>query len=1219
MSFQIDSRIFEFQDQNTYKQLFIFLSLEFQSDGQQFSFKDEKQQEKFLKFKTAFDNLKEMFPNFKVKLKPKFQTNQQYQNKSQQKEQSEFALKNSSTQINSDQSLRNSKTEQSLQKSLGIQSFQGDNDSQKVQIQQKVSINNHEDNYTHQLNQQQQDLISIISEIDQSNFDSSFQFSLNSLILNSTLDSSIIEYDDKIKIKYHDKTFTIQLKNNFILQIIEQLYLEQWNLLIKQLNLIKQSMNSYKLQQNTDFYFLNQEIQTFIEKIQLIEIQFCYHSCYTMKQQQSKMNIFLQLHQIYIAQIGDNFYLVSKQQSQQFLQDILLQIYENYRGYILHYANAKPYSNYIENNPIMANSRYLYYKKYLATDVKQYSFHQYLNENFFFFEMNFAQIQENREIVEKQIKQYVGGFLKNLFLLQFSIKSTFELEQKFEKLFQNSIESLKLKILFYKNNDNLILFGINDDIRKLLSHLERQDFTIKFMKTLIELDKDNYLFKLKGTQQKIDLDSIIALLQKFGFQQDDPKKLAFSTVINTGLNYLHLIQILKILCDFREQNNNRLTLQTFHQKFRISIDQKDLKKDITFLSLINPNNIQQLSEQQQVMTLNVRSELQQFSISETISLNPKFLDEIIIDNLDQDFRNNLVLNNQKLQFQKISQGKYQLQCMNKEIVTQFQQYFNKFQTVILDLDQNSLTCFELSHFLKKELKKRFIYWKIIDQKKLYLITRHTEFLKYAQEFNQYKGKIIYMISLDSKYLNEKIEYYQLVLARTNYFKYKLCDFLKSLFQQIKEIEFREEQEISSFCIIHSNYINQEQYLIQCFQYIQKLIGSKIFIEIKTIPQVGQIFLEKINSIKDLYISQIQQYSDYYITILGNKQHFQQINQLIQKIYIPDEQATNLHVSFYIEQFIPYKNIVQKTQHREKFKVYLERQGFTLLDTNSKWKIEIKQKISKLTIFSYLAEYINQESTQMIKNYDLLNLESVQFSVIQQNSQLNLIQDIDQTLLEFLENENNQNNYYESNVLEKINQNDNFKNQILNNKQIITQSLQNMTDSQFQNEHSDQSLNQDLPILAEFQNSIQQIQFPQISKAIKIIIEQNFSNYNFLFFEPYVDQNYKNNFLKQEFQCTELYVVQKLKKVFYQGTFSKKIIFWTNPKTAIEKFIHQNHHQVKQIMQICISQRGQRKDLLNGRQLNIAISFYKRKMIQSLFNFIYFLIIIIKRLYYQFLI
>lgn len=35
-----------------------------------------------------------------------------------------------------------------------------------------------------------------------------------------------------------------------------------------------------------------------------------------------------------------------------------------------------------------------------------------------------------------------------------------------------------------------------------------------------------------------------------------------------------------------------------------------------------------------------------------------------------------------------------------------------------------------------------------------------------------------MLSLNATNYNEKIEYYQLVLARTNYFKYKIQDFLK---------------------------------------------------------------------------------------------------------------------------------------------------------------------------------------------------------------------------------------------------------------------------------------------------------------------------------------------------------------------------------------------------------------------------------------------------------
>ncbi|CAD8059483.1 unnamed protein product [Paramecium sonneborni] len=1151
MNFKLDSNIFENQDQSSLKQLISFLSLDIQFDGQQFQYKDDKQWAKFQQFRQSFNTLKEVFPNFKIKLKPKFQTIQQQKNQSQQ---SDKEFKNSSTQIQTDKSLPNSQTEKSNYKSFETPTDQGD--SQFVQIHQKVQQINDSQKFNEDiLTNSQYSNLQLRSEIDDLSLGSFHEFPQNSSILNQNLDSSIYGFDDKIQIKYQNEAFTIQLKDKNILYIIEQLFLEKWNLLIQQLNLNKQSMNCYKLQLNTDFFYINQEIQTFIESIILVEIQFCFYSCYTMKQQESKINQFLQSQQIHIAQVNDDFYLVSTQQSQSFLQDILSQIQENYRGYMLYFANIKPYSNYSDSNPILEKSRYLYYKKYLATEINQYGFNQYFNENFFFIEMNFSQIQENRELVEKYFKQYVGGFIKNLFLLKFSIQTTLESGQKLEKNFQSSIDSLKLKILFYKNNDDWILFGVNEDIMNLLSHLEKLQFTIKILQTQIEFDQHNYLFKFKGAQQKIDLNSVIKLLYEFGFQQVESKNLVFSSFKNKDLNFIYLIQILKFLCSIREQNNNKIALQTFHQKFITSIDNKDLKKEIACFSQINSGIIQQL--QQQVLTLNIRSDIQQFPISQTISLNPIFLDEIIVDNNYQDFFNNLVKTNQKIQFQKISQGNYQIQCMNKQVVTQFQQYFDQFYSERLDLDRTSLSCFELSHYLQKEMKKRSIFWKITEEKQLYLITRNTESLKYIQELKQYKGKIIYMLSLNCQNFNEKIEFHELVLARTNYFKYKLLDFLKQLFKQIKEIEFREEQEISSFCIIHSN---QVQYLDQCIEEIQKLIGSQIFLEIKTKPEFGKKFLEKIIVISDLYVSQIQQYSDYYIKILGNKNHFKQINQLIQNIQIQDEQFTNLNISFYIEQFLPYKNIIQKKQDRAKFKLYLESQGCILYDTNIKWKIEIRQQISKITIFSILAEWMNQEIIQTQKNQNLLNLVSREESLIQQNFSNIIFEDFEKTLFELIKNENNQINNDEIKIQDQVNLEDNFQKQGVNYKQQEVQFQQNFTDNQSQSETSYQDRQEiqpfDLQILAEFKKSAQQISLPINSKATQFLQDNNL-HHKLIFLEPHVDQNYKKNFFKQTCDYVELYVIQKQDKI-YEGTFSKRIIYWINAKKAIEKFIQSNH-------------------------------------------------------------
>ncbi|CAD8141760.1 unnamed protein product [Paramecium pentaurelia] len=1095
-----------------------------------------------------------------MKVKPKLSSNNQ--TASFNKEKDELLQKNSSTQMNSDLSITNPKVEQTLQKFYETPTNQGDDYSQEEQIQQKIQqqdlqvpqqeIDNH--------NQKQES--SIISELEGSQNHSTHDFLIESEKISQILDQSLNIFDDKIKLKYNDQNFIIQLKNNQILQIIEQIYLEKWNLLIKQLNLNKQSMNCYRLQQPTDYFYINQEIQNFIDSIQLVEVQFCFYSCYTMKEQQSMMNKFLQSHQIQVAQVGDDFYLVSRQQSLQFLEEIQSQIYQNYRGYMFNFTSAKPYSNTISNNPILEKSRYLFYKKYLTLDVQLYSFNQYFNENLFFIEMNFVNIKENRELVEKYIKDYVGDFIKNLFLLQFSIQTSQDILIKIQKTFENCMNQLQLKILFYKNNDDFILFGINEDIQKLLSLLQTQELKFPIKKFEVEFDKQNFLFKLKGAQQKIDFKSFLDLLKEFGLEQKENKKLRFSTQSNKNQNLITLVNSLKILnclCNIREQNNNRIALQILHKKFRTAIDQKDLKKEIAFLHQINPNNNEQVQQQQQVITLNIRSEILQFPISQTITLNPEFLDEIIQENLYQEFLDQLVKNDSTIQFQKILQGKYQLQCMNNQVVTQFKQYFDKFQHVKLNLDKSSLSCFELSHYLKKELKKRSIFWKIMEQGQLYLITRNNESLKYAQEFKQYKGKIIQMLSLNATNLNENIEYHQLVLARTNYFKYKIQEFLKQNLIQIKEIEFREEQEISSFCIIHTNLVNQEQSFDKCIEQIQSLIRSKIFLELKTKSEIGKKILEKIIDISDLYVSQKQQYSDYYITMLGNIKNFQKIEELFQNIDLSNEQFINISISFYIEEFIPYRNIIQKTQTRNKFKKFLESKGFTVDATKIKWIIETKLQQSKFMIFSYLIEWINQDTIQNIRNSNILNIEMMGQSAININDQQNSYQDIEISLLTFLDNKhNNKDDNRNKQIIQQIGNIENSG--FLENSYNIQDQFDRMSRSEISDQDSNANVfnigNQIYDVLAEFTKSIQKYQLPPASELAQILKEQ-YPNQNVLVYQPYVDQNYKQQFYRQANQIIDLYVIQKPDKV-YKEIFSKNMLFILKAKCALEKFMsHQN--------------------------------------------------------------
>ncbi|CAD8137295.1 unnamed protein product [Paramecium octaurelia] len=1159
MSLQIDSRVFEVVDQNSMQQLMSFLSLDIQLDGQRYLFKDDQQFKKFQKFRASFDSIKEIFPNFQMKIKPKFGVNNENQNSSFKKDKDEINQRNLSTQINSDQSLTNNKGDQSYQKLCETPTDQGEVQFEQEQIQQKIQQDPKEPEAEVKNSKFES---SILTEVENSQDYSMHEFSEK---MSEIIDQSMNVYDDKIKIRRNDKTFIIQLKNSQILQIIEQLYLEKWSQLVIQLNLIKQTMNCYKLEKNTDQYYIIQEIQNFIDSIQSVEIQFCFYSCYTMKESQSMMNKYLSQRQVQIAQIGDEFYLVSREQSQQFLKELAQKIYENYRGYMFYFASAKPYPypNYLSNNPILEKSRYLFYKKYLSQDVQQYSFNQYFNENFFFIEMNFSKVMEKRELIEKQTKEYIGGFLKNLFFLKFSIKTTQDIVLKVEQAFKDGIEDLNFKILFYKNDEDMILFGINEDILKLLIHLENKEFKYQLKKFEVEVDKQNYLFKLRGAQLKIDLKSIIDLLKKFGLQQVENKKLLFSTFQNKDDNFQSLVRILKYFCFNREQNNNRVALQVLHQKFRNAINNKDLQKELQLLKYINFNNIEQLQlqqeqqQQRQVISLNIRAELQQFPISQTITLEPKFLDEIILENLHQEFLDKFVTNQQKIQFFKISQGNYQLQCFNDQVVTQFKQYFDKFQNVRLELDKTSLSCFELSHYLKKELKKRCIYWKVMGPEQLYLITRINESLKYAQDFKYYKGKKISMLSLKETNINEKVEYQQLVLARTNYFKYKIQDFLKQVLTTIKEIEFREEQEISSFCIIHSNYNNQGQQMNRCMEQIQHLIESKIFLELKTKPEIGKKILEKIIDISDLYVSQKQEYQDYYITMLGNKKNFQKIDSLFQRLQLPYEQVINLQISFYIEQFIPYRNVFQQRQNRDKFKKYLEGNGYFVDDANIKWTLEIKQQLSKIMIFQNLIEWTNQNFMPNIRTNDLQELEMIDQSQIQINFSQTSYLEIENSLLHFLDKDYNQNNKGDNRDLQILQQSGQLDKQSFQENQILPLELsqiRSVSETSDQDSHMNLSGlgNQQYDILADFQKGIQQIDFPadsQLGQTIRAYLK----NQNILVFQPYVDQNYKEIFSKMTVEFIEIYVVQSADKV-YREKFSKKMLFIMKQTIAIEKFL-----------------------------------------------------------------
>ncbi|CAD8061386.1 unnamed protein product [Paramecium sonneborni] len=1008
MSLTINSNIFEIQNQEQINQLINFLKLNGELTRGEFCFKDQAQQKKFNIFRQTYQTLKENFPDFKLKFKCnkgqlQSSTDLHLKTKSDDSRQT-FQIKTNDETINSDQSkpFVNQSTQRQIQEE--IQSFNPvvyeyqDDDSLRDQ-ESKSSSDESENENLQSINQVQcfpQDELNYLNntqneyQLQRSQLPSDILKQINSE------ENKILEFhsevakqdviESEIKILGLGTASTIQLKNQFILKMIEKLFLQEWNQFINQFNLEQKKFNLYKLKLNQDIDKIQKEIQEFINKISYIDIEFCYYTNYTMIAS-SKINEFLKSYQIYPFYFYDSFFLVSITQNIHQLQEISQQINNNYRGIFLYFSTLRPFQQQSYSSSDLELCRSQYYEKILALEFKQYCMNQFFNNQYFFLEMNFSHVLQNRELMEKQIKKYIQSCLKSPFLLKFELQLNQKDENFIDQCFKEKLQDGQCKIIYLKKEKSYYLFGNTEELISLFKNIiqERETMKTYFTQTTLFINKSNLVQQFSGQIKFFDLESINRILNDVGFKNDQSHAQDLKYNNPDNINFYYLLQTLEMICTIRQQNTNKEKIQSIYHKFNQNPHKNQLNRLDNGLFSLSSQGYQKGKNEKWTVSLDlVPNNVINFALQRIIELKPKILDSIIQEYLYQDFQEKLVQKNSQISFIKIDEGKYQLSCQNNQIIKQFEDYFSKFVSQKVILNEQILRIFELSSFKKIELQKKNVYYRV-ESDGLLLISRNLESIQnVTQNFQYYQGFIITMNSLKSQSQEEKPENYQLVQARTGYMKHVLKDFLQKNLQ-IMDIEFKEDQEISAYCIFHlnfqklQNFSNQEQ-MEDASNKLQddifQMISPLYFFEIKTDQEAGKIIFQNIIQSRQIYVTFKQQYSDYFITILANKKQFKEVYDNLIQLQFNEKAQENIEFSIYIGQFCIYHNIIQINQSKKQLKVDFEKKGFEVDDQKVRWIIKSKKPSQAFQILSILINKMQDEDEQ--KNFQDLDKYDIYF-------------------------------------------------------------------------------------------------------------------------------------------------------------------------------------------------------------------------------------------------